>query len=173
RRRRTGAAEWSMLAATAVFALFYLVLTNEYGGAAYGFRYLIPVIPVWSFWAGRLVLESPRRRWCGALAALLILWGVVTSLAGAYNPFCFAFEGYRTPPGHFSRSVRSTFGGNVLCWSYAHFPASRWTRTLRRYYGERASWEHLHWSFVSMKDIPRLARLRGELESAVEKAADK
>ena len=175
RRRRTGAAEWSILAATAAFTLFYIVLTNEYGGAAYGFRYLVPVIPVWSFCAGRWVLESsPRRRSRrGALAALLILWGVVTSLAGAYSPFCFAFEGYRTPAGHFSRSVRSTFGGNVLCWSYEHFPDESWTRALRHYYGERAAWEHLHWSFFSMKNIDQLARLRRERESAVEKAAGK
>ena len=175
-RRRLGAAELSTLAATAAFAIFYLVMTNEFGGAAYGFRYLIPVIPVWSFMAGRWVLFPPLRRGRlrrGALALVLISWGVVTSLAGAYSPFCFAYEGYRTPPGHFSRSVRSTFGGNVLCWSYEHFPDSFLTRSLRRYYGARASWEHLHWSFFSMKRVDMLARLERERADAVEKAGGK
>ena len=175
-RRKIDAAEWSVLGATAAFAVFYLVLTNEFGGAAYGFRYLIPVLPVWSFHAGRWVLSAPvprARLRRGLLALVLILWGVVTSLAGAYNPFCFAYEGYRTPPGHFSRSVRSTFGGNLLCWSYEHFPDSSLTRALRRHYGERASWEHLHWSFFSMKNIDMLARLRRERGIAVEKAGGK
>ena len=143
-----------MFAATLVFALFYLVLTNEFGGWAYGFRYLVPVIPVWSFVAGMWVLNVPKKsaRMClGALSAVLLTWGVVTSFFGAYFPFCCAFEGFRTPERHFSRSVRSTFGGNLLCWSYEHCPESALTGALFRYYGEKTALEHLFWSFVNMQ----------------------
>ena len=153
-RRQLRPTELVMFAATLVFALFYLVLTNEFGGWAYGFRYLVPVIPVWSFVAGMWVLNVPKKsaRMClGALSAVLLTWGVVTSFFGAYFPFCCAFEGFRTPERHFSRSVRSTFGGNLLCWSYEHCPESALTGALFRYYGEKTALEHLFWSFVNMQ----------------------
>ena len=156
RRKDLRAAERAMVAATLGFSAFYIVLTNEFGGAAYGFRYLTPVIPVWSFLAGSWILTAPTKkaRAClGVVSAVLISWGVVTSAVGAYFPFCFAYEGFRTPPGHFSRSVRSTFGGNLLCWSYEHFPESALTRRLMRHYGERPALEHLFWSFVNMERL--------------------
>ena len=153
-RKKMRSVEWVMLAATLVFTIFYLVLTNEYGGWAYGFRYLVPVIPVWSFLAGMWVLSAPKKfaRVClGALSAVLLLWGVVTSFLGAYFPFCCAYEGFRTPNRHFSQSIRSTFGGNLLCWSCEHYPQSALTRALFRRYGEKAALEHLFWSFVNMQ----------------------
>lgn len=152
-RRRLRGVEWVMMAATLVFTAFYVILTNEYGGWAYGFRYLIPVIPVWSFLAGRWVLTVPKRGAriaLGVLSEVLIFWGVVTSTVGAYFPFCCSYEGFRTPPRHFSRSVRSSFGGNLLCWSYEHHPESALTRSLFRHYGETAAREHIFWSFVNM-----------------------
>ena len=152
-RKRLRSVEYVMAAATLVFTAFYVVLTNEYGGWAYGFRYLVPAIPVWSFLAGMWVLtvpKKPARIALGAVSAVLILWGVVTSAAGAYFPFCCSYEGFRTPPRHFSRSVRSSFGGNLLCWSYEHYPESALTKALFRHYGERAAQEHIFWSFVNM-----------------------
>ena len=167
RRRALRAAEWATVAATLVFTAFYVMLTNEFGGAAYGFRYLIPVIPIWSFLAGSFVLTAPKERAriaLGALSAVLIVWGVVTSAVGAYFPFCFANEGVRTPPGHFSRSVRSTFGGNLLCWSYEHYPESALTCSLIRHYGETPALKHLFWSFVNMRclDKPEIDKYYAE-----------
>ena len=167
-RKNLRSVEWVMMAATLVFTAFYVILTNEFGGAAYGFRYLIPVIPVWSFFAGRWVLSVPKKNAriaLGVLAAVLILWGVVTSTVGAYFPFCYAFEGHHSPEGHFSRSVRSTFGGNLLCWSYEHHPESALTRALFRHYGETAAQEHLFWSFVNMGylDMVEIRRSYAEL----------
>ena len=152
-RKQLRAADRVMFAATLVFAAFYVIMTNEFGGWAYGFRYLIPVIPVWSFLAGSWVLTAPgkKARIClGAVSAVLLVWGVVTSFVGAHFPFCCSYEGFRTPPKHFSQSVRSSFGGNLLCWSYEHYPDSALTRTLFRHYGEKAALEHLFWSFVNM-----------------------
>ena len=152
-RKKLFPVEWVMMAATLVFTAFYVIMTNEFGGWAYGFRYLVPVIPVWSFLAGRWVLTAPKRPAriaLGAVSAVLLVWGVVTSAVGAYFPFCCSYEGFRTPPRHFSRSVRSSFGGNLLCWSYEHYPESALTRALFRHYGERAAREHIFWSFVNM-----------------------
>lgn len=172
-RGKLRAAEWIMLAASVLFAVFYIAVTNEFGGAAYGFRYLIPAIPLWSFYAGRAVLGARRKRAAGAAAGVLLLWGVVTGVTGAYFPFCLAFEGNRTPPGHFSRVVRSTFGGNLLCRSFEHDPGSALTRALVRYYGAEAAYPHLHHSFFSMKRTDLLARLNDIRGRHVEKAAGK
>ena len=152
-RKNLRSADWTMAVSTLIFAAFYLALTNEYGGWGYGFRYLVPVIPVWSFLAGSLVLSVPdrkRRIALGALAAVLVCWGAVASYVGAYFPFCCSYEGFRTPKGHFTQSVRSSFGGNLLCWSYDRDPDSALTRALVRHYGERPALEHLFWSFVNM-----------------------
>ena len=164
--------EWVLVIASVVFTAFYVLLTNEYGGAAYGFRYLIPMIPLWYFFAGRWVLES-RRKYLNIVAALLILCGVGAAWAGAYSPFCLAFEGPRTPPGHFSRSVRSTFGGNLLCWSYEKYPGSKLTRGLIRHYGRGAAFLHLYYSYFSMKRIDMLEKLDRDLVPSVEKAREK
>ena len=119
------------------------------------------------------MLEARRPKLAGSVAALLLLWGVVTASAGAYFPFCIAFEGGRTPRGHFSRVVRSTFGGNLLCWSFEHAPESALTRALVRYYGEEAAHMHLYCSFFSMKRTDMLARLRNTRARGVEKPAGK
>ena len=168
-RKKLRSAEWIMLAASALLTAFYLVVTNEYGGAAYGFRYLVPVIPLWSFYAGRWVLAAKRRRAAGVLASALLLWGVATAAAGAYFPFCVAFEGVHSPRGHFTRSVRSTFGGNLLCWSFEHMPESALTRKLVGHYGAEAAYLHLYHSFFSMKRPDMLARLTGIRAASVEK----
>ena len=164
--------EWALAAASAVFALFYLSVTNEYGGAAYGFRYLIPVIPLWYVAAGRWVLES-RRKWLSAVAALLILCGVATSWIGTYAPFCVSFEGPNTPPGHFSRIVRSSFGGNLLCFCYEKMPGSALTRGLIRYYGGVAAYLHLRASYFSLKRIDMLDKLNKDDVSFIEKTPSK
>ena len=160
--------EWALAIASVVFIAFYVLVTNEFGGAAYGFRYLIPIIPLWYFLAGRWVLEA-RSKSLNAVAALLILWGVAGAWAGAYSPFCLAYEGPRTPPRHFSRSVRSTFGGNLLCWSYEKLPDSALTRGLIRHYGRSAAFLHLYHSYFSMKRIDMLKKLDAEIAPAVEK----
>ena len=79
-------------------------MTNEFGGAAYGFRYLIPLIPVLWYFAGVWLLEQ-RSKAVWGIAAVFILWGVAASLAGAYAPFGLAFEGHRSRallPGTFA-----------------------------------------------------------------------
>ena len=94
---------------------------------------------------------------CGAVSAPISTDSVeslnVTSTVGAYFPFCYAYEGHHAPPGHFSRTVRSTFGGNLLCWSYEHYPESALTKALVRHYGERPALEHLFWSFDNMRRL--------------------
>ena len=98
-RKKFSPAAWSALVCSGLCIAFYIVMTNEFGGAAYGFRYAIPVLPVLWYFAG-LGFLSCKSRAAGAAAAVLLLWGAVAALPGAYAPFCLAFEGFRSPPGH-------------------------------------------------------------------------
>ena len=152
-------AEKILAAGTAAFMLFYLTCTNEFGGQSYGLRYFIPVIPlIWLAGAGA-VLEMPRRKYLTFPVFFLILWGVVTALAGAYFPFCIGNEGERSPQGHFSRNF-SSFGGNLLCWSYENFPKSALTQELLNRYGLPESVTYMYWSFFHQKKITELQRMQ-------------
>ena len=174
-RRRLRAAEYAILAAVAATILFHLVGTNEYGGAAYGFRYLVTVIPILWYFAARAVLAARcgLRRWkrCAAagFAALLIGWGAVTGIVGAYAPFCVAFEGYRSPPGHFTRAIQSTFCGNLLCIAYDYAPRSVLTRAMIRRYGWRNAYPFLHHSSFSLKRLDMLQRINDDLSERMRK----
>ena len=131
--------------------LFYCLGTNEFG-AAYGFRYLIPLIPILYYrsikWFMFCSLPRTGKR---CLATILILWGTATSLVGAYAPYCVVFEGWKTPEGHFSRTVRCPFAGNLLCAGFEYAPDSLLTETLIRHYGKSCAYRFLYESYFNIK----------------------
>ena len=145
--------------ACGAFILFYLFFTNEFGGQSYGLRYFIPVIPLLWFWGSKFFLELPQNKWKAPLLALLLIWGAVTGVAGAYFPFSVGNEGVRSPEGHFSRNF-SSFGGNLLCWSYENFPESALTRDLFNRYGRHECVLYLYWSFFHRKKMEMLHRMQ-------------
>jgi hypothetical protein len=147
------------IAAIGAFMLFYLLCTDEFGGQSYGLRYFIPVIPLLWFWGCRLYLEVPAFKWKGALLAIFITWGVITGLAGAYFPFNIGNEGVRSPEGHFTRNI-SSFGGNLLCWSYENFPGSSLTQALIDRYGISDSLQYMYWSYFHQKKLEQLRQMQ-------------
>ncbi len=152
-------AERSLLLSSAGFMLFYLTCTNEFGGQSYGLRYFIPIIPVLWYQGAKAVLEMEKRKFVIPLTAFLIIWGVATGLAGAYFPFSIGNEGERSPKGHFTRNF-SSFGGNLLCWSYEYFPRSSLTANLLERYGLPDSVLYMYWSFFHRKRIDMLERMQ-------------
>lgn len=140
--------------------VFYILMTNEYGGAAYGFRYLIALIPIFWYFAARTVLSWKFTVPRGILLAVLLLWGLATAALGAYAPFNVAYEGHRSPPGHFTRNVRSSFGGNLLVWSFDTFgPNAFPTRTMVDFYGFPDAYRHLYFSGLNQRDVDLLKRV--------------
>ncbi len=117
-------AEKIILAGCLICVVLYGAITMEYGGWAYGFRYVIPVIPLLWFFIARYF----NRFYLFLLP--LLLAGTVFAAAGAYSPFCTAYEGWRTQPSSPNYVVRNPFLGNLLCWSYASNPDSWLTRYL-------------------------------------------
>ena len=160
-RKKFSFAERSVLVCALLCMIFYLVMTNEFGGAAYGFRYFIPVLPVLWYFAG-LGFLGVRTCWKQCLAGIFLLWGVAASLVGAYAPFCLGFEGCRSPEHHVTRAIRSSFAGNLLTWSYEMAPDSALTRALRRHYGREVSRRYLMTSFLTLKKVDALGRIAGE-----------
>jgi hypothetical protein len=140
--------------------LFYGMFTNEYGGWAYGFRYLIPVIPVIWYFIAREYAPKIHSWQYGALV-ILILWGVVTSYVGAYNRWCNCYERERTPPFVVEYNICNTFAANLLCMSFEQDPESILSRFLIfKVYGQPLAVEYLNQAFVNTRKIDELIHLR-------------
>lgn len=150
--------DWVMLFSAFIVIVIYCTITNEFGGFAYGFRYLVCIIPVLVYYAARFILERKDIRLTCCAAALGVA-GIVTAFVGAYEPMCVAFEGFRSPQGHFTRSLRSTFMSNLLAWSYENDPDSFLTDKLIKYYGTADSFRYLRAQYVITKHIASLEKL--------------
>lgn len=149
-----------ILATVAALILFYGFCTNEYGGWAYGFRYLIPIIPVLWFFIAREYAPKVKS-WQYAALCVLILWGVATSYVGTYNPWCSCYEGYRSPPNTVDHYIRNTFAANLLCISFEHDPDSMLSRFLiKKVYGPVLAAAYLNEAFGNTKEIDKLIELR-------------
>ncbi|MFA7230161.1 MAG: hypothetical protein WC071_02710 [Victivallaceae bacterium] len=152
--------ELIIISTIAAIIIFYGLFTNEYGGWAYGFRYLIPIIPVvWYFIAREY---APKvNSWQYKVLSVLIVWGVATSYVGAYNPWCSAYEAYRSPAGKIDHYVRNTFAANLLCMSFENNPESALSRFLIfKVYGQARAVMYMQEAFTNTKDIEELARLQ-------------
>ncbi len=154
--------ERALAAATAAITAFYLLFTNEYGGPAYGFRYLVAVLPALWYFAARFALAemmTPVRR---AVLIALALIGLVTALVGTYSPFCVVFEGVKSRPGTVSYQMRNSFFANLLAWSYENDPDGPLCRRLIRHYGEVEAKRYLIEAYSNLKNIDMLRQVASE-----------
>lgn len=140
--------------------LFYGMFTNEYGGWAYGFRYLIPIIPVLWFFIAREYAPKTNS-WHYVVLMIFIAWGVVTSYVGTYNPWCSCYEGKNTQPTAVEYDVRNTFTANLLCMSFEKNPESVLSRFLIfKVYGQPQAVAYLNQAFFNAKNIDGLRNIR-------------
>ena len=103
------------LAGTVCCMVFYALMTGDYGGWAYGFRFLIPVIPVmWLIIAEWLVLKAGR--FWRAAAVPLLCAGLIISLIGAYCPWLACYKS--------DRSAINCIKLNLYCFAYEYAPDS-------------------------------------------------
>lgn len=152
--------ELIMILTVAAIILFYGLFTNEYGGWAYGFRYLIPIIPViWYFIAREY---APKiHSWQYIILSFLIVWGIVTSYVGTYNPWCSCYEASRSPPNTIDHYVRCSFAANLLAISFEHDPDSVFSRfMINSVYGPVVATGYLNEAFINTKNIDKLLELR-------------
>jgi hypothetical protein len=106
-----GAASAAMIAGHALFV-------GSYGGWSYGFRYLIPIVPVLLFFTPAVL---GRRGWRIFVPVLAL--SCLTALLGAYHPW---------PPGHEPETgrhpvasvVTNPVGANLAAWLREYLPTS-------------------------------------------------
>ncbi len=152
--------ELIVLLTIAAIILFYGLFTAEYGGWAYGFRYLIPVIPVLWFFIAREY--APKiHSWQYAVLSVLIFWGIITSYVGSYNPWCSCYEATNSKPNSVDHYVRCSFAANLLCISFEQDPDSVLSRfMINNVYGPVVAAAYLNEAFVNTKNIEKLLQLR-------------
>jgi len=154
------------LGAGAACVVFYVLCTNEYGGWAYGFRYLVPLIPLFWFFIAREYAARVGSLSYAVLCAL-VLWGGAVSYVGSYNPWCGCYEGYRSPPSCADYYVRNSFAANLLCMSFESGGPDGFLYKLlsERLYDPALSVAYLNESFKNTKNLEMLAKLRAYCES--------
>lgn len=151
-----------MLSGALGTAVLFAVVTSDYGGFCYGFRFLIPLAPVLLFYVFLSFQVRRKKGLCGSLFALALFWGVVTSLFGTMDPWNCGYEGSRTKPGTFLEKVRNGFLSNVLVFTFDHAPRSGFSRFLiDRVYGKDVAFQFLYFENLNRHNaegVERVAR---------------
>ena len=161
-----------MLSGALGAAILFSIVTSDYGGFCYGFRFLIPLAPVLLFYVFLSFQVRRKKGLCGFLFALALLWGVVTSLFGTMNPWNSGYEGSRTQSGHFREKVRNGFLANVLFFTFDHAPRSGFSHFLiDRVYGKDIAFQFLYEENInrhSAEGMERVARTYESWESSAD-----
>ena len=105
------------LGACGATLLFYALFTGDYGGWAYGFRFLIPIIPILYLVICQWLLQEPGKRWLKVAYPLLAV-GLISSAIGAYNPWPVCYEGASTNKKSIDTRIESPLKANLLCLQY-------------------------------------------------------
>jgi hypothetical protein len=146
-----------------VQVLGHIVFAGAYGGWSYGFRYLIPVIPL-------LLLFAPAAMagWRSRLFAGVLPFSIALALLGAYHPWPPAYE-QAVNDEPIASLVTNPVGGNAAALVASWAPDSAAARFLgaafissddenRRHYlalffSSRGEWK-MAWRFVPPQELP-------------------
>ena len=167
KKEKSGWGALCLFIASVATCILYNTITCEFGGYAYGFRYLILIIPVFWYWAAIFFIKMKSKVLKYSLLTILLGWGAVTSFIGSYAPYCVSFEGFRSPVGHFTRTLRSSFWGNLLVLSYENDATSKLTTALIKHYGNYVAYKHLHASAIILKKIDLLPKLNEDVKKGI------
>jgi hypothetical protein len=117
---------WVLLlsAGVGVQILGHIVFAGSYGGWSYGFRYLIPVIPL-------LLLFAPAAMegWRSHLFAAVLPLSMAMALLGAYHPWPPVYE-QAVNDEPVASLVTNPIGGNAASWAASWAPESAVARSL-------------------------------------------
>ena len=135
--------------------IFYTFFTGDYGGWAYGFRFLIPIIPI-LYLAICIWLLKVAGPFARKLSISLLAAGLFSSMVGAYNPWPVCDEGASTNKNVIDVEIKSPFKANLLCMQYeiaprADFDSALYNRNIIRRYLPKA--------FANMRRIRKPSQL--------------
>ncbi len=148
----------TMIASLGATVILYFLVTNEWGGWSFGFRYLIPIIPI-TFYYIILDLRNWQKSFKFYLFIACILWGMFVSYLGAYNPWCISYEKHIS--GDRFYKARYSFMGNLLTMSFEKNPDSALSQFLiHKVFGEDYSAMFLSASYFNKLDQEMLPKTR-------------
>jgi hypothetical protein len=162
--RATGARmHWSWTSALVIVMLFYATQTGDFGGWAYGFRFLIPLLPLLLYRAV-LWLSAHRTRAFQTIFAAALCIGSLTAAVGAYNPWPVVYEGASTAEGAVEDDIRNPFFANLLCMAFELAPQSAVTAALiDRIYGAKRSRKYLLLAYDNARRPDLIERVKRTL----------
>jgi hypothetical protein len=99
----------------------HVLLVGSFGGWSYGYRYMIPVIPIGLFFVPKSI--ATERRLFGAVLAISIFFAFL----GAYHPWPPVYEPEYTAQT-LASVVTNPVGGNLSAWLAEYFPDLTLTR---------------------------------------------
>ena len=145
-----------LAAACAVLIAGHVLLVGSYGGWSYGFRYLIPIVPVLLFYAPAVMGPLGRRVFVPILAVSILF-----ALLGAYNPWPPVDE-----PGTGRNPVASVVtnpvGGNWAALLRQCVPGGALAESSARLFvaGDRSARDHYFRLFFASKgDVETMQRI--------------
>lgn len=103
-----------------VLTLGHVLFVHSFGGWSYGYRYLIPIIPILLFFVPKVLIKG--RVW---LFGIVLIPSILSSMLGAYDPWPPVAEPEYEDTAHqhpYASLVSNPIGGNAGAWLYAHFP---------------------------------------------------
>ena len=143
-------------AAMVVIIAGHVVLAGSFGGWSYGFRYLIPIIPILMFFLPVAASKVPA----GLLAVVLAV-SILFALIGAYNPWPPAYENKaRTDP--VASLVTNPIGANLSAWMREYLPGLGLTDRLGAAFISPDPWkraQYLYLFYQSKGDAAMALRL--------------
>lgn len=145
-----------LVAATCgVMIAAHVIFVGSYGGWSYGFRYLIPIIPLLLFYAPAALGPAGKKVWVPVLA-----FSCLTALLGAYNPWPPADE-----PGTGKHPVASIVtnpvGASLAAWLVQFAPGSLADAAAERFISADpdARHQYLRLFYASRGDVAMLQRI--------------
>ena len=158
-RKKMNAEAVIVLISISVIIAFYGVFTGDYGGWSYGFRFLIPVIPVLWYYIALWIMDNYKSKMLMRILYILLMIGLFTSWVGAYNPWPVCFEGAATSKGSVEEKIHFPLTANLLCISYENSPESSITDfMMEKIYGRELAEKYLVKSFLNMKKLNMLKK---------------
>jgi len=111
----------------AVMIALHIFFVGSYGGWSYGFRYLIPIIPIIMFFAPVIIA-----RHTGIFGGLLAV-SVLFALIGTYHPWP---PGYQIEPvkDPVTSAVTNPVGANASAWLQEYFPDLSVTGSMKSFF---------------------------------------
>lgn len=154
-------------AGIAATILLHIVFVGSYGGWSYGFRYLIPIIPLCLFFLPQ-VLRELRPSIFAALLTISILFAFI----GVYHPWPPGYE-QETGKDPIISLVKNPIGGNLSAWLHENFGNRMVTKIAESTFISkdiRPRYLYLNLFFESKGDKKTAEKIKAEYVQIIKKA---